>query len=289
LVLAPWSDVVGWARTARWWRSMSIVGAVVVLDASGVLHAAGVWVGRGGYAALTVHIAVAVVLAVGVIAWAFASRSRRRATAGPRPPLGRRDVLRFGIGTAGALAARGALEGAISVSGLDGADRRFTGSFEVASFQPEEMPITNWLTDTSPEVDVDQWNLIVGSGANQSRWTYAELLGAAEDLEATIDCTGGWCSTQRWSGVRLDTLLAGMAGRSIEVRSLTGYSRLYPAGDAHHLLLAVRVGGSALSRGHGFPARLVAPGRRGFWWVKWVSQIRVTDRPWWLQSPFPLQ
>jgi DMSO/TMAO reductase YedYZ molybdopterin-dependent catalytic subunit len=35
--------------------------------------------------------------------------------------------------------------------------------------------------------------------------------------------------------------------------------------------------------------RLVAPGRRGFWWVKWVTRVEVVDAPWWLQSPFPLQ
>ena len=46
--------------------------------------------------------------------------------------------------------------------------------------------------------------------------------------------------------------------------------------------------GRPLSHGHGFPARLVAPGRRGFWWVKWVTDIEVSDRPWWWQSPFPL-
>jgi len=47
--------------------------------------------------------------------------------------------------------------------------------------------------------------------------------------------------------------------------------------------------GVALAPGHGAPARLVAPGRRGFWWVKWVASIEtVTGSDWW-QSPFPLQ
>ena len=43
-----------------------------------------------------------------------------------------------------------------------------------------------------------------------------------------------------------------------------------------------------LSVGHGFPARLVAPGRRGFWWVKWVDRIELQTTPWWWQPPFPV-
>jgi hypothetical protein len=33
----------------------------------------------------------------------------------------------------------------------------------------------------------------------------------------------------------------------------------------------------------------VAPGRRGFWWVKWLDRLVVDTRPWWWQPPFPLQ
>jgi len=53
-------------------------------------------------------------------------------------------------------------------------------------------------------------------------------------------------------------------------------------------LLATRAGGAPLSVGHGFPARLVAPGRRGFWWVKWVDRIELRSTPWWWQPPFPV-
>ncbi|MBA3290380.1 MAG: molybdopterin-dependent oxidoreductase, partial [Actinobacteria bacterium] len=66
------------------------------------------------------------------------------------------------------------------------------------------------------------------------------------------------------------------------------YARRFPLTDASRLLLATRVGGNLLSEGHGFPARVVAPGRRGFWWVKWVTSIDVDDRSWFLQPPFPL-
>ena len=59
--------------------------------------------------------------------------------------------------------------------------------------------------------------------------------------------------------------------------------------EAHSLIIATRCGGYPLDPGHGFPARLVAPGRRGYWWVKWVVAIDVDDLPYWWQSPFPLQ
>jgi len=76
--------------------------------------------------------------------------------------------------------------------------------------------------------------------------------------------------------------------RSVLVTSATGYRRLLPAGDAGSVHLAVGYGGEPLGRGHGGPARLVVPGRRGPWWVKWVTEIELDDRPWWLQPPFPL-
>jgi DMSO/TMAO reductase YedYZ molybdopterin-dependent catalytic subunit len=76
--------------------------------------------------------------------------------------------------------------------------------------------------------------------------------------------------------------------RSVRVHSVTGYWIRFPVGDLDRLLLATAVVGAPLSAGHGFPARLVAPGRRGFWWVKWVDRIELEPTPAWWQPPFPL-
>jgi DMSO/TMAO reductase YedYZ molybdopterin-dependent catalytic subunit len=75
---------------------------------------------------------------------------------------------------------------------------------------------------------------------------------------------------------------------SVLVTSTTGYGRRFPLGERRRLLVATRVGGRPLGAGHGFPARIVAPGRRGFWWVKWVDRIEVGAEPAWWQPPFPL-
>jgi DMSO/TMAO reductase YedYZ molybdopterin-dependent catalytic subunit len=76
---------------------------------------------------------------------------------------------------------------------------------------------------------------------------------------------------------------------SLLFRSATGYSRRFPLEEAGGLLLATHVGDEALSAGHGFPLRLVAPGHRGYDWVKWISEVEVRPDPGWLEPPLPLQ
>jgi DMSO/TMAO reductase YedYZ molybdopterin-dependent catalytic subunit len=135
----------------------------------------------------------------------------------------------------------------------------------------------------------DDWRLEVVAAGRSRFWQLADLSAYGDAVRATLDCTGGWYATQDWAGVRLDRLLDGPAKGSLKVTSVTGYHRLLPASEASRLWLATDAGGQPLSAGHGAPLRLVAPGRRGFWWVKWVTRVEVIDTPVWLQSPFPTQ
>jgi DMSO/TMAO reductase YedYZ molybdopterin-dependent catalytic subunit len=128
----------------------------------------------------------------------------------------------------------------------------------------------------------------VSAGGVSREFPAGELAGA-DTVRAVLDCTNGWYSEQTWRGTRLDRFLPPGAGGSVLVISVTGYRRRLPAADAPGLLLATHVAGAPLSAGHGAPVRLVAPDRRGFWWVKWVTAVELSDEPWWLQSPFPLQ
>jgi DMSO/TMAO reductase YedYZ molybdopterin-dependent catalytic subunit len=101
--------------------------------------------------------------------------------------------------------------------------------------------------------------------------------------------TPGWCCEQR-SGSRpaIAHGIAGLPARSLLVHSVTGYWIRLPVSDVGRLLLATQVGGASLSAGHGYPLRLVAPGRRGYWWVKRVDRIELQTTPWWWQPPFPV-
>jgi DMSO/TMAO reductase YedYZ molybdopterin-dependent catalytic subunit len=94
-----------------------------------------------------------------------------------------------------------------------------------------------------------------------------------------LDCTGGWYSAQDWQGVRVGQLLDLAAVQTsavaVSFKSVTGYRWSLSLPEARKALLATHAGGQPLSHGHGAPLRLVAPGRRGFQWVKWVTEIEV--------------
>jgi hypothetical protein len=213
-----------------------------------------------------------------------------------RADLSRRVVLRGGaLAGASGLAWLGT-EGVVRALSLPGADRRFTGSHETGSFDPRAMPVTQWLDDRVPSIEAGAWRLRIAGPRDATERSLDELeaLGI-EVVVATLDCTGGWFAEQEWAGVTLDRVVgdglgaAALAGaRSVSVRSSTGYARRLPVRDLPHVLLATRVGGEPLSAGHGAPARLVAPSRRGFWWVKWVVAIEASSAPWWWQPPFPV-
>jgi hypothetical protein len=284
LAMLPWKSMIarhglGRPRPGRW---ASVLFGVLVLVSlvAGLLHSSGLLVYRGPLTAMELHVGAAIA-AVPLAIWhVVARRIRLRPT-----DLSRRAIIRSGMVIAAASMAYAATEVVVIATGIAGATRRFTGSYEAGSFEPDSMPVSSWMLDEIPQIDTQSWRLYAGGRP----WSYDELFAFDDQMTATLDCTGGFFSTQRWSGVRLDRLIDQGRGLSIRVVSTTGYDRRFPIQRASSLLLATRFGGDALDPGHGFPVRLVVPDGRGFWWVKWVSAIEVDELPHWWQPPFPLQ
>lgn len=300
LVLLLWwkSAVVWnvWRRGKRWTPArVSFVAAaalLVVTLALGLLWTFGGLRYWGGFSLVSLHIyaAVPLILLLAFHAW------RMRWILGVRRAADRRAFLRLGLTSlSGAalwlLARRWQLA------------RRFTGSYEVGSMGGR-FPYVSWINDNPAPLSAKSWRLSVGGNvARPLMLDYETLLQmAAVEQTATIDCTGGWYSEQVWRGATLASLLARAgvqaAGSeaalySVLLRSVTGYWRRFSLeealGQTRPFLLATHVAGAPLEHGHGFPARLVAPGLRGFEWVKWVTEIRVEPVPAWAQPPLPLQ
>ena len=290
------------SRPGAWDQAtpVSVLLAVVTLGAlgSGIAWVLGGSLALGPWGLLNLHIGLGLLLVL-VVAIHLYHRWR--------PPQrsdfeGRRAVLSYLL-----LVGVGALTWRLQSVfnewvNTPGAERRFTGSREEGTDAGNEFPVTSWVADDPDPIAIEEWELTVagevkrdlaldyeaiaaegivteevGSGRNEGA-------GSSDDgrLRATLDCTSGWYSVQDWRGVRVGDLLeaAGTteSARWVSFRSVTGYRWSLPIEEAREALLATGVGGERLTHGHGFPLRLVAPGRRGFQWVKWVTEVEVRER-----------
>lgn len=289
LVLVRWKAPVvrSGLRRARASRWASVLLAVLTVLAllSGVLHSTGlaVWA-PGGQRTMWWHVATGLALLPLLVWHALARRQPAR-----RSDLDRRLLLRAGGLAVVAGAGWLVLEGAVRAAGLPGARRRATGSYLQALPQP-----TIWLADRVPtesDLDRDGWRVRVSDDGGERSVGLDDLDALpVTRVRTVIDCTSGWASEQEWSGVALTDLLRGTDdGRSVVVRSVTGYSRRFAPDELDGLLLATSMAGEPLLRVLGAPVRLVAPGRRGFWWVKWVDAVEVEAAPSWWQPALPLR
>ena len=286
LLVSPWKTRVAQRGLARRnpkrMLSLVLAGLATIVLGTGFLHSTGAVSHIGPFTVLWVHVATALLL-IPLLIWHYEARNTTPRTT----DLSRRNLIRLGGLTSAAGVLWLGLDRTMAVSMLTGSKRRFTGSHERSSFAPAGIPVTSWLDDRIPLLDADTWSLAI-EGATRRSVTLEELHAMPTDeVTAELDCTSGWYSRQVWNGVRLDQLIDPGAARSIGVWSATGYARRFPVGDLERLWLVTGVGGSALSPGHGFPARLIAPDRRGFWWVKWVVRIEASPIPWWVQLPYP--
>lgn len=279
VALAPWKSMIARRglprrRQGRLW-SIGLTAAVLLTLGTGVLLVTGEMGAIGPFTTMQLHVAGGL-LAVSLTL----VHTLQRPVAARRTDLERRNLLRTG----GLLTAAGGLwlltEGTLDVTGARGSERRFTGSHQI--FDPVKVPATQWTNDSVQHLDREGHVVIVdGQGLHCE-----EISRGGDTVVATLDCTGGWFTTQEWGGTRLNRLVTS-PGRSIVVHAVTGYWRRFPVEQAGDLLLATHMAGEPLRDGNGGPVRIVAPGRRGYWWVKWVDRIEIDDRPPWWQPPLP--
>jgi DMSO/TMAO reductase YedYZ molybdopterin-dependent catalytic subunit len=261
-------------------RTLSVVLSVVALAAlaTGVAWVFGVSVDLGPWGLLNLHIGLGLLV---VPLFVLHLRSRFRLPS-RREVEGRRTALQYAAVIGAGAAAWRSQEAVNRLLDTAGADRRFTGSREEGSDDGNRFPVTSWVADDPDPIDRERWTLTVEGAIDRDLALSYDDVAPDAERRALLDCTSGWYSEHDWQGVRVGDLLSEAEAKSganwVQFESVTGYRWSLPVSEARSALLATHVDGERLSHGHGAPMRLVAPDRRGFQWVKWVTRVRVTRR-----------
>jgi DMSO/TMAO reductase YedYZ molybdopterin-dependent catalytic subunit len=137
-----------------------------------------------------------------------------------------------------------------------------------------------------PEVDMESYTLTIDGEVDSSLtldWTDIQQWHAELSDTILMYCVEGWEVRGNWKGILVSDLLqrASLKENATHVlfESLDNYSTALPIPylEKYRAILAYEVNGQHLKSNDGFPLRLVAFGKFGYKWAKWVTRLRVLD------------
>ncbi|HEY1407563.1 MAG TPA: sulfite oxidase [Promineifilum sp.] len=168
----------------------------------------------------------------------------------------------------------------------------------------------------TPNIAVDTWRLQVEGDGTQRPYSlaYDELLALpSRTVTCFLECAGngrtlydklmdrpasgtrwglGAFGVAEWRGVELAALLerAGLRPGAVDVLACgldtPVIERPIPLAVALRpdTIIATHMNGAPLPPDHGFPARLIVPGRIGMANIKWLGAVRVATEPVWVEK-----
>ena len=135
-------------------------------------------------------------------------------------------------------------------------------------------------------IDKDTYRLAVdGLVDNPLNLTYADLLSfPMESRLATLHCVEGWSFIAKWTGPTLASIF-----EAVKVQPSATTVIFYGADDSvgytsldlpyildKNIIIALKLNDVTLPPDRGFPFQVVAEGKYGYKWAKWVTRIELS-------------
>ena len=144
------------------------------------------------------------------------------------------------------------------------------------------------------------YRLNVTGLVNETReYTYSEVIDGFQKYEkvVTLYCVEGWNARILWEGVLVRDLLNASGVMStakvVIFHASDGYTTSMPLEYFYDndILMAYKMNGLVLPAEKGFPFELVAESKLGYKWIKWITQIELSDnvnyRGFWESRGYP--
>jgi DMSO/TMAO reductase YedYZ molybdopterin-dependent catalytic subunit len=135
-------------------------------------------------------------------------------------------------------------------------------------------------------INVSSYRLVVsGLVQNETVYTYDDIVNNHTSYEkiVTLHCVEGWQVTALWQGVPVKDLLeeAGydQNAQLVIFYAQDGYTTSLPLSYIvnNNIMIAYKVNNVTLPPEEGFPFQLVAEGKLGYKWIKWITMIEVSN------------
>jgi DMSO/TMAO reductase YedYZ molybdopterin-dependent catalytic subunit len=175
---------------------------------------------------------------------------------------------------------------------------------EVRNFQGENLSSIAAVKPNAIEgiqnINRSMYNLtITGLVDKTIHISYDNVLSNYKNYQkvVTIFCVEGWRAKILWEGVLVEDLLkdagANMSASVVIFRASDGYSTSLPLDYIinNKILLAYKMNNVTMPPERGWPFELVAESQFGYKWIKWVTQIEVSNnadyRGYWESRGYP--
>ncbi len=161
---------------------------------------------------------------------------------------------------------------------------------EVREYQGEKLSSVNDFSENSikgpQKVDIATYKLQVnGLVQNATSYTYDEVIKKIQHYQKVVelDCVEGWNVKILWEGFLVKDLLAKAqpqpTARIVILRAYDGYTTSFPLEYLMNsdIILAFKMNDITIPPARGYPFELVAESKWGYKWIKWVTQIELSD------------
>ena len=161
---------------------------------------------------------------------------------------------------------------------------------EVDEYKGEKLSSINDFRENSirgPQyINASTYRLEVsGLVENPDNYTSDEITGSYQPYSkvVTLNCVEGWSVTILWEGVLLRDILDEAKpkpeAKTVIFHAYDGYSTSFPLEYFYEndIIMAYKMNNVTLPPERGYPFQLVAESKWGYKWIKWITEIELSD------------
>ncbi|MFH1486215.1 MAG: molybdopterin-dependent oxidoreductase [Chloroflexota bacterium] len=135
-------------------------------------------------------------------------------------------------------------------------------------------------------VDAASYRLrVTGLVENSGEYTYDDIISNQQRYKkaVTLDCVEGWSVKILWEGVLvrdlIDKAMLKPNAKVVILRAYDGYSTSFPVDYImnNSIVMAYKMNDVTIPPERGFPFQLVAESKWGYKWIKWITEIDLSD------------